>query len=117
MFTFTENYEFDWPVTVKYPGAEAEQEASFTARFLLVPEDEMFSKSEHEGDPESWIKDAREKFAVRLVGWSGIALEGGGELAFSPEARDRLLMQRPIRIAVMQAYSDAVIYGGQAEKN
>lgn len=117
MFTFTENYEFDWPVTVKYPGAEADQEASFTARFRLVPEDELFRKGEPEGDLMSLIEDEREKLASRLIGWSGIKTDAGAELAFSEEARDRLLKQRPIRIAVMKAYSDAVIYGGQAEKN
>ena len=78
---------------------------------------ELFRKGEPEGDLMSLIEDERDKLAARLVGWSGIKTDAGAELPFSSEARDRLLKQRPIRIAIMQAYSDAVIYGGQAEKN
>ncbi|TRD18347.1 hypothetical protein [Palleronia caenipelagi] len=118
MFTFTEAYEFDWPVTVRWPGQSAEAAESFTARFRLVDEDALFARDETAGrDPLDLIRADRDRWAERLVGWSGITTEGDAPLPFSPGARDRLLRQRPIREALVRAYSDAVIYGALAEKN
>lgn len=117
MFIFEDDYTFDWPVAVRYPGAGGEAEAMFTARFRLVDEDELLTRT----DPEMPVIEAmardREMWAGRLVGWSGISTPDGRELAFTPEARDKLLRQRPVREAVARAYYDAVFGGGQREKN
>lgn len=115
MFIFTDRYEFDWPVRVKYPSADGEVIHEFTGRFVM-PEDELevFEKLEADGASEM-IAAARDRLARYWIGWSGIALEGGGELAFSADARDNLLRQRPIRLAVDTALSEAVL--GIREKN
>lgn len=115
MFTFTDRYEFDWPVRVKYPSAEGEVVHEFTARFVM-PQDELeiFEKVKAEGAAEM-ITIVRERLARYWIGWSGIAVEGGGELKFSAEARDNMLRQRAIRIAVDEAISDAVL--GIRQKN
>lgn len=117
MFTFVEEYEFEWPVTVRYPGADAMSEAGFTARFKLVEEDELFLRDREDLPPAERVIADRERTAERLVGWSGIQTADGTPLPFSPENRDRLLRQRPIREAVTRAYIDAVILGGMREKN
>lgn len=115
MFTFTDRYTFEWPVRVKLPAAEGEVIHEFTGIFLL-PDDELEIFARMEGDgPAEMVGQARERLAKWLIGWKGIAVEGGGELAFSPEARDALLRQRPIRIAVDTALSEAVL--GIREKN
>lgn len=115
MFTFTDRYEFDWPVRVKYPSADGEVIHEFTGRFVM-PQDELevFERLEAEGAAEM-IAVARERLARYFIGWSGIGIAGGGELKFSPEARDNLLRQRPIRIAIDDALSEAVL--GIREKN
>ncbi|MFI0477403.1 hypothetical protein [Paracoccus jiaweipingae] len=117
MFTFVENYEFDWPVAVQYPGASGDREATFTARFRLVEEDELFRSADAAASFIERLAQDREKWADRWIGWDGIRTEDGADLPFSPESRDRLLRQRPIREAILRAYSDAVIYGGVEEKN
>lgn len=120
MFVFDEDYHFEWPVKVVMPGVPP-IEAEFTARFRLVEEDELFARQRLAGeitaDLASLLRSERAALAQRLVGWSGIATPDGAELPYSEEARDRLLRQRPIREAVSQAYFDAVLRGGLAEKN
>lgn len=115
MFTFTDHYEFDWPVRVKYPSADGEITFEFTGRFVL-PQDELevFEKLDADSAAEL-IQIGRERLARYWIGWTGIAREDGKELAFSVEARDNLLRQRPIRLAVDTALSEAVL--GIREKN
>lgn len=120
MFTFDENYTFDWPVTVEMPAAGAVQRAEFTARFRLVEEDELFARKQ-EGEPSADITalldGERRTMGDRLVGWSGIETPDGQPLPFSAENRDRLLRQRPIREALANAYFDAVLRRKVSEKN
>lgn len=115
MFTFTDRYIFTWPVKVRYPAAGGEEIREFTGEFVL-PEDELeiFEGSEA-GDMAGLVTFARARLCKYWIGWSGIAVDGGGELAFSNEARDRLLRQRPIRMAVDAALTEAVL--GIREKN
>ena len=61
------------------------------------------------------IDKVRERLAKFWIGWSGIKIEGGGELAYTAENRDRLLKQRPIRMAVDNALHDLIM--GIREKN
>ena len=124
MFVFTETYEFDWPVRVTYPGAAGERTCEFTARFRLADEDEIgaiFFPDRHEEDgPRSFSRTVardRERLSELIVGWSGVHLEGGGELPFSPENLAKLLRQRPIRLGLGAAAVEALIEGGQRAKN
>lgn len=120
MFTFDENYTFNWPVTVELPAAGAAQRAEFTARFRLVEEDELFARrqdGEASADITALLDGERRAMADRLVGWDGIETPDGQPLPFTSENRDRLLRQRPIREAVANAYFDAVLRRKVAEKN
>ncbi|WP_313352641.1 hypothetical protein [Paracoccus sp. (in: a-proteobacteria)] len=109
MFTFTDRYTFEWPVRVKLPTADGEIVQEFTGEFLM-PDDEtdIFARVDAE-TATGMVEVARERLAKWWVGWSGITVEGGGELPFSEENRDRLLRQRAVRIAVDAALSEAVL--------
>lgn len=115
MFTFTDRYTFEWPVRVKLPTAEGEIVQEFTGEFLL-PDDELDIFTQVEAETAAGMVEAtRERLSKWWIGWSGIAIEGGGALSFSPEARDKLLRQRAVRIAVDVALYEAVL--GIREKN
>lgn len=112
MFVFDPNYTFEWPVKVHFPGGEVKE---FTGIFR-APDDEkeIFEKVTGEDTP-AMIDAARARLARYLVGWRGIEVQGGGELPFSDAARDNLLRQRPIRMAVDMAIFEALV--GVREKN
>lgn len=115
MFTFTDRYTFEWPVRVKFPSASGDIVQEFTGKFLLpADEAEIFEKVEA-NDAGEMVEAVRARLTKWWIGWSGIMIEGGGELPFSEENRDRLLKRREIRIAVDTALSDAVL--GVREKN
>lgn len=115
MFTFTDRYTFEWPVRVRLPVAGGEDVREFTGRFLM-PQDELdIFEAQPADDMVGLVSFARERLSQYFIGWKGIATEGGGDLPFSPENRDRLLKQRPIRMAVDAALSDAIL--GIREKN
>lgn len=115
MFIFDPDYTFEWPVTVRYPGAGEEVEASFTGVFRL-PEDELeiYGQTKARTVPEV-IQDVRERLARYWIGWTDIETKAGGQLPYSDETRDRLLRQRPIREAVDRALSEGIM--GIREKN
>ena len=112
MFVFDPDYTFEWPVKVHFPGGEVKE---FTGIFRH-PEDEkeIFEKVTGEDTP-AMIDAARARLARYFIGWRDIQVQGGGDLAYSPEVRDRLLRQRPFRMAVDQALFEALV--GIREKN
>ncbi|UFS63843.1 hypothetical protein [Paracoccus denitrificans] len=116
MFTFTDQYQFEWPVRVKMPAGGEDQVFEFDGIFLL-PEDEMeiFEAQPAAQGVGDFVTFSRERLAKYWIGWKGIAVEGGGDLPFSPAARDKLLKKRPIRLAVDAALTEAVL--GIREKN
>lgn len=123
-FVFTEDYEFDWPVRVSYPGQSGQEERSFVARFRLPPEDEIarifFAPPQEEWSQRGYdatIATEWAKVESVLIGWSGVQLEGGKDFPFSPENLVRLLNQRPVRIALSRAAWAAIIEGGSRAKN
>ena len=115
MFTYTDRFTFDWPVRVKLPSGGNDEVHEFTGTFML-PADEMeiFEPRKAE-DMAEMVTFARERLSKYWVGWSGIAVENGGDLPFSEANREKLLRQRAIRIAVDQALTEAVL--GIREKN
>ncbi|RJE87136.1 hypothetical protein [Paracoccus onubensis] len=116
MFTYTDRYEFDWPVQVKLPADDGEEIQEFTGRFVM-PEDELEIFGTDTGGMTSneLIKHIRVRLAKYWIGWTGIKVQGGGDLPFSAENRDNLLRQRAVRIAVDRALTEAVL--GIREKN
>lgn len=115
-FTFTDRYEFDWPVRVQVPADGKFVEQEFTARFLLIPEDELMASSDAQTREAALEEDVARAGRI-LLGWSGIVTEDGTPLAVSDANRRLLLRQRPIRTAVIKAYMDATVLGGLRAKN
>lgn len=96
-----------WPVKVRVPadgGTTVDQQ--FDARFRILPAT-LYSDLLGRGH--------KELLAEALEGWKGIADEDGGELPFSPGARDALLDMPFVATALGEAYADAMLSG--ARKN
>lgn len=112
MFVYDPEYTFEWPVKVPLPGGEVQE---FTAVFRTpADEQEIFEKITG-GDTSELVAAARDRLRRYWVGYGGIMVAGGGELAWSEEARDRLLALRHVRLAVDNALFEALI--GVREKN
>lgn len=113
MFVFDPAYTFEWPVKVQLPGAETPQE--FTGVFRAPEDEKDIFERVNGADTPAIIEAARLRLCKYWIGWRGIQVQGGGELAFTELARDNLLKQRPIRMAVDQALFEALL--GIREKN
>lgn len=119
-FVFRDRASFLWPVTVSVPERGSMVETSFEAEFVALPEDDLFIGAEGGADAAPTIIDLiqrdRERLREVLVGWSGIEDESGAPIAFSPDARDRLLEHRAIRIALGEAYGAAMLGMGEERR-
>ena len=65
------------------------------------------------------IAEDRARLTRFFVGWSqgAILLEGGAEFPATPEKLQTLLRQRPVRLAVGVAISEAILEGKVRAKN
>lgn len=106
MFVLAEDYAFDWPVTVRLPAGGGHTEHRFTARFRLLPPRRA----------AQFGGDARALLDAALVGWQGIATEGGGVLQVTEAAKASLLDHPFVLVALAEAYADA-LSGKVAAKN
>lgn len=93
-------YEVD--VTVNFPidGGKL-HEAKFRARFTRLGQDELDELRKQ--ITERAITD-RELVTRVLVGWSGVQDEDGSDIAFSEEARARLLSVHPVQPCLVNAF-------------
>lgn len=102
MFVLAEDYAFDWPVTVRLPAGGGHTEHRFTARFRLLPPRRA----------AQFGGDARALLDAALVGWQGIATEGGGVLQVTEAAKAALLDHPAVLLGLAEAYAEAI--GGRA---
>ncbi|MBD3738572.1 MAG: hypothetical protein IE938_19220 [Pseudomonas balearica] len=123
MFTFEENYTFEWPVTVKYPSAGGDVEATFTGVFKL-PQDEIAiyeAPIDEAGNLKitsmaQMISEVRARLAEYWIGWGeDLQSPDGKPIPYSDEMRDRLLKIKQIREGVDRALSEGAM--GIREKN
>ena len=115
MFKIVDVASFKWPVKVNIPRDGGKfTPATFTAEFVALPQDEI----------DQALEDARggaldEGFAHRvLCGWPAGQVQDadGSELAYSDEAKDKLLRMSYVRNGVVEAFFDGVS-GGARRKN
>lgn len=106
MFVLAEDYAFDWPVTVRLPAGGAHAEHRFTARFRLLPQARLAGLA----------GDARALIAEALVGWQGVAGDGGGVLQVTETNKAALLDHPFVLLGLAEAYADA-LSGKAAAKN
>lgn len=113
-FVFRDDYCFDWPVSVRLPGAD--EDCVFTGKFKLTEDATFFAPIEiaHRADA---VEAEISRLAEVFVGWDGILTEDGQDLPVSDAARRKLLAHHPVRMAVLKAYNAAVYLGGEREKN
>lgn len=106
MFVLATEYVFDWPVTVRLPAAGAFETRRFTARFRLIPQRRAAALAQ----------DGRALLEAALVGWEGIATEGGGAFAVTDANKAALLDNPFVLVGLAEAYADALA-GKAAAKN
>lgn len=95
-----ENTLFDYPVTVKVPApGGAVEEQTFTAKFRLLPADELRRMTDDGGSNRDFLKRV-------LGGWEGIADHKGKALPYNDANLDRLGDINYFAVAVGRAYSD-----------
>lgn len=111
MFRIAKQTTVDWPVTVNIPrDGGTTVKATFTARF------EVIGQSEADEIIYGGADGVRDLLKRVLVGWKGVADEGGTETEFSEEARGALLDIVYARAALFEAYGRAANGKGR-EKN
>lgn len=110
-FIFTENPAFTAEVKVMWPENGSFQERTFTGHFVLSGDVDLSEPVE--GDTVAERRDNEiERLAEVFVGWDGIGLPDGSDLAVTEEAITNLLHHVPVRMAVAQAYIAQVFAGG-----
>ncbi len=111
MFELDVNDSYHYPVTVPVPTEQGVKEFQFEARFKRLPQSEIDAISERAARMEISDQELAERV---LVGWRGVR-ENGEELAFSPEARNRLLDVNPVRECVLAAWFESISARGRAK--
>lgn len=107
MFVLAKEFQFTWPVRVRVPTDDGEHAIqTFTARFRLLSH----------GRAAALGGDARALLDAALVGWEGIATDGGGVLQVTEAAKAALLDHPFVLVALAEAYADA-LSGKAAAKN
>lgn len=101
MFILDFNPEFTWPVTLRLPASGSHATHNIEARFRLLPESTQQSLTQTGGDL-AVLRDA-------LIGIEGVT-DRNGTWANTREQLDAVLDLMPWRIALAQAYTEAV-YG------
>lgn len=116
MFTLKEHNTFEWPVSVKMPGANGEQvTAQFLATFNLMRLDKV-REIQQKASAEGGDSDAATIRAV-LIGWDNVRDEAGNMVPFSDEALELMTQLPPVKLAILKAYFGAITGGVAQAKN
>lgn len=112
MLKIKQNYTYDWPVSVPFPGDGGTIErAEFTAKFVYMGQKALEEARQgilSDSDAAAFINRV-------MVGWSGVADANDKELPFSLDALRQLLDLPSVAMAIMQTYGDSL--RGIAVKN
>lgn len=100
MFVLDDSPEFTWPVTVRLPADGTMHEATFHARFRLLP-DSQRERLTAEGGDLAVLRAA-------VVALEGVQLADGAPFPNTPEAIAKALDLLPIRAGLAAAYVDAL---------
>jgi hypothetical protein len=114
MFKIAQKPTYKWPVTVQIPTDGGRYtKATFTAEFRAMSQKEIdeLVLAGRDGDRDADL--CREL----LVGWSGVQDEDGSEIAFSDEAKDRLLNITYVRHGLLDAFFASITGAGARRKN
>lgn len=110
MFLFTENHPFEWPVKVCVPNAGAFEEVSITGLFEIMDDVAFYAPGSDVQSMSASIDLEIERLMEVFKGWKdGDVLDTAKQpIAPTPENIRRFLGNRPARIAVTEAYSNAM---------
>ncbi|MCW1934121.1 phage tail assembly chaperone [Pararhodobacter zhoushanensis] len=98
MLKIARNPEFTHDVTVRVPVDGGFADQKFKARFRVIPWAEL----------NVFERDADEQTRMVWVGWDGIVDDADVPIPFSDSMRDTLISLPFVRMAVLNAYVDAV---------
>ncbi|MEM6726866.1 MAG: hypothetical protein AAF618_00075 [Pseudomonadota bacterium] len=115
---------FEWPIKVRVPKGGSFEEQTFTGRFRMVPEQELFR------DPIALDDEVAPKTAAELIeeektlilkvwiGWAGELKMRDGSVAMEDDATmEAMLSMRHVRLALSEAINDAFRPDGARAKN
>ena len=109
-FVFTPAHTFEWPVTILMPSEGAHTEITITGLFEIADDAEFVSPGDGITSTGDAIDFEIERICSVFKGWKAgdITLENGTEVEVTDENIRKLLGIRPVRLAVLAAYSDAI---------
>lgn len=109
-FLFTPNAPFKWPVTILLPNAGGHKEIKITGLFEMIGDTEFLGDTAGITTSSEAVDFEIERICAVFKGWmpGDVQLEGGAEFSPTEENIRKLLGIRPVRLAVLAAYSDAI---------
>ena len=116
MFVLKKDHEYDWPVTIQVPIDGGKFDArQITVRFRVMPADDVDKMLGGESLLPPSAEQVKAFLRGVIVGWSEVAVEGGGEAPFNDETLGQLIDLPFARNALFAAYGESV--RGRLEKN
>lgn len=120
-FVSTDDYTFSWPVKVTRPDPQKPGEVvtqSFNGTFRLLDDVEAVRVAELHQNAKTGaahLEASKANIRAILFGWDNSIVDAGGRaIAFSTEALEQLMRFGPFRVAVINAYAEAVSKGPAA---
>ncbi|MGD9539092.1 MAG: hypothetical protein AB7P52_17805 [Alphaproteobacteria bacterium] len=119
MFKLTDDYTYDWPVTIHVPAAGGKKEphqVTIVYRALAQAEFEQLSREMIGAEPADAEGATLDLFVRIVAGWGkDICDELGAPLSYTRENLAALIARPYVRRAVLQGYIESV--NGAASKN
>jgi hypothetical protein len=109
-FVFIENHPFEWPVKVCVPSDGSHQDVEITGLFEIMDDVEFYAVGEDFSSRGAMIDFEISRLMQVFKGWKpGDVLDGNKTpLDPTPENIKRFLGNRPARLAVTDAYTEAM---------
>ena len=109
-FLFTDNQPFEWPVNISVPQKGTHTTVTITGLFEQVDDHAFLKPAESLISNGDAIDFEIERLCEVFKGWKdGDVLDANkAEIPATPENLRKFLAQRPVRLAVLDAYQEAI---------
>lgn len=109
-FLFVENHPFEWPVKISVPKGGSFEEVNITGLFEIMDDVDFYSAGDDLSSRGAMIDFEINRLMQVFKGWTeGDVLDRAkNPIPATPENIRRFLGNRPARLAVTDAYTEAV---------